>query len=65
MTRPEHPRDIWIDVTRFGDAVPKRLLAVDGREVEIQEALEFYLADRITIEEYEARVEKALTGVWE
>jgi hypothetical protein len=58
-----HPRDEWVDVTAVGDPAPRRLLAVDGREIEITEARELYVAGLIDIEEFEERVKRALTVV--
>ncbi len=55
-----HPRDVWVDITVFGEAVPRFMLAVDGREVEIAEARELFALDRITIEEFERIVDRAL-----
>lgn len=58
--RAGHVRDVWVEVSSFGDAVPRMMLVVDGREVEIAEAKEFYVHDYITIEEFERRVAQAL-----
>lgn len=56
----DHPRDEWVDVTALGDTTPQRLLAVDGRELDIRDACDAYVLDRITIEELEHRIEEAL-----
>lgn len=56
----DHPRDIWVDVTEFGSAAPRLLLAVDGREMEIAELRELYAHDRITIEELERHIGEVL-----
>jgi hypothetical protein len=55
-----HRWDEWVDVTRLGDPVPERVLAVDGREVAIADARDLYVHDRISVDELERRVEAAL-----
>ena len=55
-----HPRDEWVEVTLMGDPTPRFILAVDGREVEISEARERYVLDRISLDELERRVGAAL-----
>jgi hypothetical protein len=55
-----HPRDVWVDVTVFGDTQPRLLLAVDGRELEIAELRELYAHDRITIDELERSLGEVL-----
>jgi hypothetical protein len=57
----DHPRDVWVEITTFGDTQPRLLLAVDGRELEIAELRELYAHDRITIQELEQRIAEALT----
>lgn len=56
-----HPRDEWVDISCIDDLVPRYVLAVDGREVEIEEAKQQYVHGRIDADELEQRVEKALT----
>lgn len=60
MSREDHPLDVWVDVTAFGDAVPRRLLAIDGREVAISRAQDAYVHGRIDVEELERLVAEAL-----
>ena len=61
MATADHPDDVWVDTTALGDQTPRRLLAVDGREIEIEKAKTLYVADRLTAAELEQHIEKALT----
>jgi hypothetical protein len=58
--RVTHPRDQWLEITGYGDRVPRFVLAVDGRELEVSEAQAEYVHGRITVEELEARIGAAL-----
>jgi hypothetical protein len=60
-TDDRHPGDEWVEVTMFGDTVPTFMLAVDGREAEIERAKRLYVHGAIQVDELERCVESALT----
>lgn len=53
-------RDVWIDITSLGDPVPRSILAVDGHELEIEEAKTLYVHGRIDTDELERRIGETL-----
>jgi hypothetical protein len=55
-----HPDDDWVDVTPFGSAEPQYLLGRSGAQTEIAKAREKYVAGQLTVEQFEAVLERWL-----
>jgi hypothetical protein len=56
---PAHPDDEWVELERFGDPVPTRILARSGVDKVIGAARAAYVEGHITIEEFTARLDAA------
>jgi hypothetical protein len=53
--------DRWVEVTVLGDAEPSYVLAVSGIDIDIARACVLYVEGRIDIEQFERRVDEALS----
>ena len=62
MMWPAHPDDEWIEVTAYGDSEPIYVRGMSGAAAEVAEARAKYLADQITVEEFEAVFDRVLAA---